>query len=80
MFIVYSKENCQPCKTAISLLEDKGIEHKVYKLVAGEATCDNEINVEEFKQNNPTVRAVPHIVHSETGRTFNAQTLADFLK
>ena len=58
MYTVYSKENCPHCVRAITLLETYSLEYNVLKL--GE-----DVDLEEFKRDNPNVRSVPYILFNE---------------
>ena len=58
MYTVYSKENCPHCALAKTLLETYSLPHKILKL--GE-----DVDLEEFKRDNPNVRSVPYILFNE---------------
>ena len=58
MYTVYSKENCPHCVRAITLLEVRGVPFKVLKL--GE-----DVDLDDFKRDNPNVRSVPHILFND---------------
>ena len=58
MYTVYSKENCPHCVRAITLLEVRGEPFKVLKL-------GKDVDLDDFKRDNPNVRSVPYILFNE---------------
>ena len=58
MYTVYSKENCPHCVRATTRLEVRGEPFKVLKL--GE-----DVDLDDFKRDNPNVRSVPYILFNE---------------
>lgn len=58
MYTVYSKDNCPYCVRAVTLLEIMGLPFQVLKL--GE-----DVDLEEFKRDNPNIRSVPYILFND---------------
>jgi glutaredoxin len=67
MITVFGKDGCVQCDQAVKLLQSAAVDYKYVKvLYPGNSYAGDSVQLEDFKQQYPTVRAMPFIMRGDS--------------